>query len=64
MIRTSVNISKKNDNFLIELNAENIANKGTNILKILNKSKVSRLDLLIAPDGRRLGINFKKLVIY
>ena len=59
-----VNISKKNDNFLIELNAENIANKGTNILKILNKSKVSRLDLLIAPDGRRLGINFKKLVIY
>ena len=58
-----VKITKNNSEYLIELNVEKLTNSGPNILKVFNSSDITRMDLLIAPDGRMLGIKFKDLKI-
>ena len=58
-----VKITKNNSEYLIELNVEKLTNSGPNILKVLNSNDITRMDLLIAPDGRILGIKFKDLKI-
>ena len=60
---TDVKIIKKNNEYLIELNVQKLTNQGTNILEIFNNNNISRMDLLIAPDGRILGLKLKDLMI-
>lgn len=58
------NILKKKDNgYLIELNVKNLTKPGVNILKIINKNTKTRMDNLVAPDGRILGLKFISLEI-
>ena len=42
---------------------QKLTNLGINILKIFNSNNISRMDLLIAPDARMLGLKFKNFMI-